>query len=252
MANQYISGTDAIARVRYRADVVGQTDRHPDADLLKELNASFRNLREIVSSYGIGVFLEGSTPTSLTTSPPTVGEQFVEIDWPTNATAIYGVDILRNQVWCSLKPTDFTGRRQYSGYSGLNLSLGSNPPFAWCVRKIPQATTTTATAGKIMVFPIPSSGLQYRVWYLEVWADITDATHLFPGHSNWQDWMINDTAIKVMVRDNDAQGTLVALQQEQQKLEMSIQKQARLLASDGPSSPMPRRRGSRINDNWEV
>lgn len=243
MANQYITGTDAIARVRYRADIIEQTDRHTDSDLLKELNLSFRNVREKVSSYGSGLFLEGTTPASLTTSPPTSGEEFVEVDWPTNATAIYGVDIKRNNCWYQLQPADFSERRKFSGINNTNLNAGPCPPYAWCVRKIPQATTTTAAAGKLMLFPTPISGLQYRVWYLEVWADLTDPTHVFPGHSNWHDWMINDVAIKVMVRDNDAQGTLVALQQENAKLEASIRDQLRQIASDGPSVPMTRRRG---------
>lgn len=244
MASQFISVTNAISRVRDIADIVGQLTRHPDADITTDLNMSFRTMRDIVSSCGSPVFLEPTAPAALPTAPPLAGEQYVEVDWPLNYTAIYGVDVLQQGNWQRLRQADFSQLRTLSPdanqYYELDFYTPPLAPFYWCIRKVPTAVTTVATVGKLMIFPVPSGAQSYRLWGLEIFDDIS-TTSLFPGHSNWHEWMILDTAIKRVIRDSNQQGSLDDLRDRALRLEALIRKELRVITGDGPISPLPRR-----------
>lgn len=256
MANQYLTVTQAIARVRDRADIVGMTDRHPAADIALELNLSFQCVRELVSSTGVGIFLEPTPAAALTTTPAVTSERYVEIDWPTNFTAIYRVDVLQGGEWYTLKPADLNQMRPLirnsmaTSYGWAYNEMPPNAPFWYTLRKVPQASAATPTVGKIMLYPTPSAGMSYRLWGLESWVYLseTPGTDVFPGHTNWHDWMIDDTAIKRIIKDNNAQGTLQGLQLRQAQRTIDIEKQCRMLLADGPISPVPRRDGRR--EGW--
>lgn len=240
MANQFMSGTEAIARVRFRSDTVGLTTRHTDTDILAELNLEFRNVRELVSSEGVGVFLEPTASAALPTTPPTALEQYAEIDWPTNITSVHKITVLQSGVWHRLKPADFAQIEVLSnaltrGWLG-DIDLPPAPPFWWSPRKVPQASGATPTVGKIQVFPLPQGAQSYRLWGLEAWSDIVAAS-VFPGHSNWHTLMIANVAKTLVTRDNNAQGTLDGLTLQSNELRASIIRQCRLLQAGEAIEP---------------
>lgn len=242
MANQFLTGTQIEALARLRSDTVQLTDRHLSADILTETNLSFMQMREDVSIAGAEAYLEPTSAAPLSTTPGATSEQYSEVDWPLDFTSIHRVDVLQGGEWYKLTPASFSQQREL--IRSLRMSYGwdgpPNPPYWYTPRKIPTASGATPAVGKVMVFPLPIAGQQYRLWGLQAWEPLTNPAHVFPGHSNWLDWVINDVAIKLVRRDNNAQGTLDGLIKTNEALKASIARQCRILNADGPTSPSPR------------
>lgn len=243
MANQYLTTVQMEARIRLRSDSVQLTDRHLSADIITETNASFREMQEIVSGQGVMAYLERTAPAALSTTPAATLETYSEVDWPTNFTSIHRLDVLQAGEWYKLKEAHQAQQREL--VRNLRNSRDSdgplNPPFWYTPRTIPSAAAGVATVGKVMVYPLPSAGQQYSLWGLLSWVDITGAGDLFPGHSTWLDWVIDEVAIKIVRRDNNAQGTLDYLLLGNEKRKAEIIRKCRLLSSSGSASPSPRR-----------
>src|SRR5690349_15568743 len=98
--------TRLIADVRYLGDVESLTDRHPDADITRRLNASIRALRALVTASGLPYFLTSTSATTLV-GTRVADESYSEIPWPAAAVQIHGVDIEYSGSdgdWRSLQP----------------------------------------------------------------------------------------------------------------------------------------------------
>ncbi len=188
-----------VADLRQRADLRGQTTRHPDSDLKRSLIQSLRSLRALVTRSGGSFFLTASSPAALPTAPVPAEEQFLEIAWPSTALSIHGVDVMLGAVWCPLTPVQFAARRDYQG--------GSNRPRAYCIRSLPTETPdTTLSAGAIQVYPLDLQGLQYRVWYLPELTEVVTGSHVVQGYDgDWLEWVLWDSTIKYAAEDDDVQ-----------------------------------------------
>jgi hypothetical protein len=188
-----------VADLRQRADLRGQTTRHPDSDLKRSLVQSLRSLRALVTRSGGSFFLTATAPTALPIVPPTTGEQFLEVAWPSTALSIHGVDVLVGSIWCPLSPVPFAGRRDYQG--------GSDRPRAYVVRTLPSETPdTTLSAGAIQIYPLDLQGLQYRIWFLPELTEVVTGTHVVQGYDgDWLEWVLWDSTIKYAAEDDDVQ-----------------------------------------------
>jgi hypothetical protein len=238
---QVISLTEMRARVRYRFDLESLTARHPDADVDAEINRSWRKMRMRLANVGVLAVLDGTNAAALPTSAAASGETYAEIDWPTDAVSVHGLDVRLSDYWYPLEQVDFTSRRRFAFQSEIGSGWGRDiTTAAWCVRSLPTTATTSAVAGKIMIMPVPTSG-QYRLWYLPEWVDITTGSHVFPGQEGWHEWTIFDAGITALRRDNDAAGTLADARAEQATIWNDILRGVPRLADDGPIEPMPRR-----------
>jgi hypothetical protein len=188
--------------LRDRADVQGMTVRHTDAELNRYLLQSARGLRAWLTSAGFSGFLEGTSPTALPTSPPTTGEAFLEVAWPSDAISIHGVDVNTGPTttgkWYELDAIQFAKRRDYSGLVGCQ-------PEAFLIRTLPKETpAATLSAGAIQIYPLSTLGLTYRIWYLPELPELTTDAHVFQGFDgDWIEWILWDAAIKVLYKDLD-------------------------------------------------
>jgi hypothetical protein len=222
---------DLTDDLRRRADLRGQTKRHPDKDLRRELTQSLRACRAWVSRAVSDTFIEATDPAALPTAAPVTDEQYLEIDFPDDAVSILGVDVLFGGVWDPLEPVRFTQRRELQG-SNLR-------PRAYCVRTLPHETpATTLTSGKIQIYPLVATGLQHRVWYLPELPELTDPDHVVAGFDgDWLEWALWDATVKLAAEDDDSQNVDNIATRERQIIQDRVIAQAVRIQRAGPIAP---------------
>lgn len=239
MAGQYLTLGDIKQAVTYRGDLEGITDRHPTINMNQEVNLSWRRLRQKLCNAGVMVAM---TPTAILTLPTVEsvsGGGYAEIPWPTDAVSIHGLDARVGGTWCAVPQGDFAQRRlgPYNSSRG-DYQFADAGLAMWILRNLP---TATATAGSIMLFPVPSGG-QYVLWYLPQWVDITTDSLEFPGQEMWLQWVIWDVVATCLGRDVGVSPSeaLARAQAARDILWAEIKPNAQRLASDGPIQPQSR------------
>jgi hypothetical protein len=199
---------------RFLADVQGlgtAAGRHPSADLLPVFNASYRALREWVTSLGYTQFIRRGTTTTLPTSPVEAGENYAIIDVGTSGTPgsvptleqIKRVDVkFSGTDWYELPEVTLLQLRDLSrGY----VSGTPNRPLGWCWLNAGSITGTTAfVKGEIAVAPVPTSG-SYCLWSMTEQPDLINVTDVWLYHTeDWCQWHMFHAMLKVCgVRDKD-------------------------------------------------
>lgn len=234
MAGQMMTMDEVRVAARYRGDLEGLEDRHSDLDLNREANLSVRQLRMKLANEDVLDVLTPTSILSLPSSPAVTGGSWAEIDWPTDAILVRGLDVRVDGSWLTIPQGEFAQRLQGPIQGQNSFSVGSTLSM-WVPRSLPQPSTTTRVAGKIMLFPVPNGG-SYILWYLREWTDLTIGTHLFPGQESWVDWVIWDVVVKSLKRDVGPQGNkqLDEAMAERDRCWMTIQSTAKRLATDGP------------------
>jgi hypothetical protein len=173
-----ISLTNFRAAVRRRYDGENLTNRHPDALIDELANSGYRSLRSFVTGCGYDAFLTSTTATT-TGSPPAAGETYEEINYPSGAISIRGVDVFDSPVWRPLSPIGFVNRRSWPDRTNL--------PEGFTIALAGSVSGSTYTPGKIQLFPLPRAGLTVKVWYLPEFADISSGTDVFLYQD--EDWL---------------------------------------------------------------
>ena len=242
MTYQFRLLSEIIDDIQYRGNLAGYDQRHPEATLKILWNASWQELREIVSFAEDGTFLQQTTPASLPTTPAT-SEDYVVVDWPVNAVAIFGVRVKTNERWRPLKSLPASALHDYQ-YDGLFGTTARNP-IGYILKTIPFGASATETAGKIMIVPVPTSGT-YSVWYLEAWSPVTTDAHTVSGHAAWVEHSIWSTIVKARAADGQQDDTYQIAFKERDRVEERIIERARRL-SEGMSQEPRDARG----DGWE-
>jgi hypothetical protein len=201
MAGQFMSLGDARQAVIYRGDLEGMQDRHPNTTINGELNLSARGLRVKLANNEITPVL---TPTAITPLPVVEavgGGGYAEIDWPTAAVSVHGLDAKVGGTWCTVPQGTFNQRRLGPVVSERGDYQYADEGLAlWVPRSLPTGHASSPGVGKIMLFPVPSGG-SYVLWYLTEWVDLVSDTELFPGQESWVQWIIWDTVVKCLIRD---------------------------------------------------
>lgn len=233
---------EVVSAAIYRGDLEGITDRHPTLNMNQEANLSYRDLRVKLANNDVMTVL---SPTAILTLPQVeavAGGGYAEIDWPTNAVSIHGLDVKVGGYWNTVPQGTFTQRRlgpvvndrgDYS-YADEGLCL-------WVQRSLPTTSASAQVAGKIMLFPVPSGG-SYVLWFLPEWVDIVLSTDLFPGQESWLQWVVWDLTCKALIRDIGP-NTTAQLQECEAARERSwigIKTNTQRLANDGPIQPQSR------------
>ena len=221
--------TVLIADVREAADIEGLTDRHPDAQLIKWINLAWRRLRSKLAMAGMPGLTTPTTIAALGTTPPVATEQYLEVNWPDGAVGVFGVDVLIGQQWIPLHPMSFAQRRDFQDRGSTG-----DAPTHWIPLTLPSENTTTITAGKIGLFPLATGGVNYRIWYLPVWVDITTTANVFYGHDLWFEWLIQTVVRRVAQKDDDAQNTLAEAVQVQAEVWKEITKSIQMMNAAEP------------------
>lgn len=245
MAGQYNTLGEVRNRAVYRADLEGISDRHPTLDLNAEANLSWRALRMQLANNDVQVVLSPTAILNLPTTEALAGAGYAEIDWPTDAVSVHGIDVKVGGYWCSLPQGHFSQRRLGPVYSERGSYAYADEGLAmWVVRSLPTVNASAPVAGKIQLFPVPDGG-QYILWYLPEWVDIALDTDLFPGQESWIEWVICDLACKALTRDIGPQTSaqLEKLTGERERAWLRIKTNSQRLAKDGPIQ-VPSRYGS--------
>jgi hypothetical protein len=230
--------TRILGDVRYLADIEGQTDRHPDADLLRRVNASIRALRGMVTARGAPYFLTATTAATLA-STQVSGEGYSEVPYPTTAVQIHGVDVEPSSgsgAWYPLQPISWGQRR--------NARIpGPGYPEFFAVRTIPAGSGSSTVAGTIALFPAAGSG-QYKIWYLPDFTDlvITGGTDVFLGLPDWHEWVMWNVVEDIAARDDDQRETFAIAREKKAAAETRLVEAIGRVQSAGPMVPRRRTR----------
>jgi hypothetical protein len=187
-----------------RTDISTQADistnasgRYTPTQLNRYINQSIQRFREKLSSEGVQHYLASTTGTLSTgaTSP----YPFLVLDLtaaPPNIVRVFGVDITQNSVVTTLSQIPFADRDNYGGPSNRGT------PTAW----------SNMNTAKLAIFPPPSQALTYVVWYLPVLADLSADGDTFDGIAGWEDYIVWDVVVKLIVRDQYANAYALATQ----------------------------------------
>lgn len=242
-----VTPDDLIVEIREMADAVDLETRHSDALILRMVNRAMRRLRSKLTGAGFSYFLVATAAAALPTSPASSGEQYLEIDFPEGAYQIHGVDVRCGDTWYPLRPASFSERRDYQGRYGF-ISSGLRGPEVFIIRTVATEDDDALAAGKIMIMPLDTQGLDHRVWYLPSWVDITEEnadTYVIYGHDLWLEWVRLEVALGLHSRDNDSLGAIAELERKQGAVWLEIVRTSHRVQSSGPTVVRSRRRGRR-------
>lgn len=229
------------AEARYLADAEGSTDRHPDADVTRRVNAAIRAYRAMVTSNGLPYFLEQTAAATLAGTIPT-GEQFSVVPWPAGpprAVQILGVDVASSTTandWFPLSPVTWSGRRD----RGL---LDGTWPRWFSILRVPQADPAdldAIKAGAIAIFPGQDAGA-YSISYLPDAVDLSADGDLFLALPEGIQWVVQQVVRELSERDDDQNETYGIATQRQDEAQAAVLAAASRAQSAGPL--LPRKRG---------
>lgn len=239
--------TELLADLRDRADIEEMTIRHTDARLMRYLTQSLRALRAELTAAGFSGLLDWTTPTALPTTPPTTGENFLEVAWPPTAIEILGFDVNlgsgASSRWYPLRRMGIGERREHALIQGH--------PQAFLIRTIPKEDTPADTGlsdGAIQVYPASTLGLEYRIQYLPEFPELSSGTQVVNGFDgDWLEWVLWDAAVKVAYKDDEDDagggGLYVKATTERDRVKQRIVTNINRVNRAGPITPF--RAGSR-------
>ncbi len=185
------------------ADLIDMPVRHPRARLMRYLTVSLRATRAELTRAGFSGLLDWTDPATLPTAPPTVGENFLEVAWPSDAVSVHGVDVNTSSTtgrWYPLDTMTMAERRDY---------LAGGPPRAWILRSLPKESASPGASldtnsGKIHVYPSSTLGLYYRILYLPAYPELTAETQLVQGFDgDWLQWALWNAVIMALFKDDE-------------------------------------------------
>ncbi len=238
MTAQFRRLQDLEDDVRYRFSVGGVKARHPSTRIRNLINVAWQQLRTIVSLSSDGTFLEATAALALPTTPVISGEAYSEIPWPVNASRIFGVrcQTVTGGRWYPLKRIPWVAHHDFQS-SRLFADYARQPgPIAYCTRSVPRGVETTETAGNIMIMPVATSG-SYRLWYLENWTPQVEDDDLFNGHSEWFEFVIYSTLIRMLSPDADSKKNYGMWSVERDRMQELIEAEALKLEDGMPVEP---------------
>jgi hypothetical protein len=192
----------------YRYSISGVSARHTSARIRQLFMESWRQLREIVALASDGSYLVGTTPAALPIVAAVTGDVYSEVDWPLDAIGVYGVRVQRqtNGRWYPLRRVPWVAFQDFQSDQLFGAFSQQQGPVGYCSRFAPDGGGTSAateTAGKVMIFPVPQGG-NYRLWYLQAFADRIADTATFNGFAAFHEWAILHTCIKMLGPDADS------------------------------------------------
>lgn len=205
-----------VTELIYEAGIDGKTGsnaRHVTNRLYALLNRCYAQLRSLVSQNGEAFFRQ--TTTSVAIPARASGEDWIELTYPTDASEIIGVDVQLSGTWYDLTKGTWSQHRVWPGPSR------PESPGEWMVQSMPQPSTTTVTAGKIVIWPVTLSG-NYKIDYLPIWTHLTNGAHVFVLFPGWQEWLLTRAAMVILQRDNQKQNAFQFARERNLAAEASI------------------------------
>lgn len=175
--------------IQNQADIAGLTTRHGATLITRLTNQSIQHFREDLSNEGCQHFLTVATGTMQ--AGATSGFPFLALNVGSLASGIvrtFGIDVkTQGGSWKRLEHTTFEDRTNYGG--GHPSSVGE--PRVWA-----EYGTT-----KLAILPPPDRSYDFVVWYLPVLNDLSADSDTFDGVAGWEDYVVWDVVVRLMVRD---------------------------------------------------
>ena len=185
--------TELKNAVRQRSDMEN-SQFVKDAELISYINQSYFELYDLlIQKYGDNYFV--ASPYSFTTDG--TSEDYT---LPSDFYKLLGVDLaLSNSTdsWVTIKPFNFAERNRYAvpnfqsfyGITNLRYRLMGN---------------------KIKFTPIPQANQQMRLWYIPRMTTLSLGTDTVDGISGWTEYIIIDSAIKCLQKEESDTTVLLA------------------------------------------
>ena len=200
-----------IARIRKLSDTVAMTARHPDADIVPEINAAWQLLREKVSEAGCGAFLTWDTSITLTVGPVSTNARHQVFSSPTGCVRVYLLQLVvsTNDVR-NLEPISLEQTAQFWSLRGTALGV----PTGFFPMDLDPATTEGVKYG---VSPAPDRAYPLQMAYLK------EPTALTSGSTincmiGWEEWVVQSVVLHLAEADNDAANTAAIASAERDRV----------------------------------
>lgn len=200
-------GTVTLLSVRnqakFRSDMVNSSFIS-DAEWNSYIASSYKELYDLlISAYGNDYSV--ATPVTITTDGTSDTYALPDGTLYSGAQAFYkllGADLQTQggQIWQTLKPFNFAERNRYAP-QGVN-SLYRNSAIKYRL-----------TGSNIWFTPLPQAGLAVRLWYIPEPATLTNDTDTFDGISGYEEYVIIDSAIKALQKEESDVSVLMAQKQ---------------------------------------
>lgn len=180
-----------------------------DAEWLSMATASCQQLYEkLIEAYGNDY--EVAAAYSITTDG-----QNDTYALPTDFFKLLGVDLQLsnastvNQGWISIWKFSFAERNRYTLPNIQTLWGRTNVKYR-------------LQGGNIWFIPLPSGGQNLRLWYAPRFTPFTSTSDSFDGINGWEEWAVNDMAMKARVKEQTPIDDLQKLQAVQEDRLSSI------------------------------
>ena len=181
-----ITAGELATRARERADMVG-SQFVTDARLYELLTESHQKL------HGMLVDALGEEYAFELASFTTVGSQ-AEVAVPCSFFKLYGVDLEVNGKIRSLKPFNRASRNLYR-----NANSSSNHPPMYRL-----------SGGNVTLYPAPPDGLEGQILYAPGATLLTLSTDVVSYPNGWERFIVIDTAIQMLIKEESSVTALVA------------------------------------------
>lgn len=184
-----------------RSDMVGSTFVS-SAEWTSYINQSCFELYDLlIQKYGDNWY--SATPdTSIVTDG--TSEQFT---LPSTMYHLYGVDLqingtagAANGIYVTLKPFNVAERNWYSAPNVVGWNGRTNLRYR-------------LNGSKLWIKPLPASGQTIRLWFAPRFIPLSAESDTFDGISGWTEYVIVDSAIKALVKEESDVSVLMAQKQ---------------------------------------
>lgn len=227
------------ARVRRHADLgpdtTSTTARWPNADINREINASWQALRRLLVSTSAAKTLYCKASSANTAQGATSPKAWTDLPLPADFSHLVGLEItLPNGRLRSLTPIAFEERNQYFDTFGLI----TGTPLHFFIYNVGVESANTVSTGTAGLVPATNAIYAYTLWYLPSWVDRITDTDVFDGVEGWDDWVIWDVVEKIAMAEGGADGGMGAVAElaarEREKAEQAILQSANGVQRVGP------------------
>jgi hypothetical protein len=214
--------------------IESETDLFSNTLLNEWINESIQDFRLKLSNEDVEAFM--TTATGTLTAGVVSGTAHGSVVYPDSAYALYGLDITVDGRLVNVPPMSFAERNDHQCGT-----TKTGVPAGFHITNIGAESTTTVGSGTIILAPAPDQAYSYRLWYLPVWTDLSDDTHVFNTVGGGDRWVVLDTCVKVATRINDAKNQAQLFLSERERAMERIVKTIKRMNRAGPV----RRRDSR-------
>lgn len=180
------------ADVRWQCDQEGATLRHTSAQVRRQINQAIQRFRlKISQDAGLPYYLTDATGTL------TAGAESSTQPW---TLLTHGIT---NLVWIRSVAVTYQGEThqlQEAPFDAIyEMQEGGNTTTGY-----PRAFTSPNTT-EIFILPASNGAYPYQIWYLPAGTDLSADGDTFDGLAGWEDWVVLDTCIRLLLRDEHSE-----------------------------------------------